>query len=220
MDPKVAQIAQRLSLLLSNRPAEAGIHAAASRAEPSVGSQLASLATAPSAGGGSRLVGEAHALKGLGSLREKRERQGADVEIRDGLRYTIVLAGMNFTNRVIHIADSLRGSGYRCTRMNTTEGKRGWERGYIGVNSNWSTSEGTIFELQFHTELSWHAKSASHGAYEVWREDSSNPIKRAANTSKFQECFNSGATSLGVEAWKLDGVGSDLDKWFASQGRP
>ena len=219
MDPSISLLAERLARLLDNRPAEAGIHAAASRASTGVRSDLAGL-TAPSATAGSaRLVGLDHELKGLGSLRDKLARPGATGEARDGLRYTLVLGGMNFASRVLAAADHLNGLGYSCTRLATTEGERGWERGYLGVNSNWLTPDGALFELQFHTELTWHAKSESHEAYETWREDPDDPVLREANTRRYQQCFRSGASALGVEAWKLDGVSAALDAWFARHGR-
>ena len=218
MDHKLAQVADKLQRLLDSRSAAAGAHAAASRAEPEVRAHIGGLASLPQLGQGMRLVGLDHELKSLGSINDKLARLSDDESLRDTLRYTLVLRGMNFANQVITAADYLRAAGYRCTRLATTAGQKGWDRGYIGVNSNWRTAEGTVFEIQFHTELTWYAKMASHEAYEAWRQDKNNTAKREANSRKFQECFRKGAAELGVEAWKLDGVQSALDRWFAQNG--
>ncbi len=214
MDPKIATVAGKLGRLLAKRSAAAGAYAGASRAEPGVNADIGQLNA-----GRVRLVGSEHEMKGLGSIKSKLQRLGGQGELRDTLRYTLVISGMDFTQQVIRAADYLKASGYRCTRMQTTEGKAGWERGYLGVNSNWKTYADAIFEVQFHTELTWHAKTESHGAYEAWRTDPDNTVKKAANTAKYQECFLKGGSKLGVATWKLDGVGVVLDRWFAQNGQ-
>lgn len=219
MTRRIADAAARLALLLNNRPAAAGAHAAASRAEPEVAARVGSLPALPGLARGARLVGLDHEMKGLGSIGEKLGRLGDDESLRDTLRYTLVLKGMNFANQVVTAADHLRDAGFACIRLEATEGQKGWARGYIGVNSNWRTGDGAVFEIQFHTELTWYAKTESHGAYEAWRTDKNNGAKREANTRKYRECFGNGAAALGVEAWKLDGVGQALGQWFARNGQ-
>ena len=217
MTKHITQMAETLGRLLNERTATGRVHAAASRAEPVVRAALAGLLLTLQ---GVRLVGLDHELKSLASIDEKFVRLGDDAHLRDTLRYTLVLGGMNFTSQVVAAADYLAKRGFRCARLQATEGEKGWARGYIGVNSNWMTHDGTVFEIQFHTELTWYAKTESHDAYEVWRKDMSNPAKREANTRRYQECFTAGAAKLGVEQWKLGGVRQTLDRWFAQYGSP
>ncbi len=215
MTDHIKRMADNLGRLLANRSTVARVHAAASRAEPEVRIAIASLLSVIQ---GARVVGLDHEMKSLGSIDEKLARIDSLSQLRDTLRYTLVLGGMNFANQVLAAADHLLKRGLRCTRLEATEGQKGWARGYMGVNSNWLTGDRTVFEIQFHTELTWYAKTESHGAYEVWRQDPSNIAKREANTQRYRECFQVGAGKLGVEQWKLDGTREVLNRWFAQNG--
>ena len=219
MPDNVTVMAERLARLLDERSATAAAYAAASRAEPGVRTQVEGLASAPGLAGTARLVGLQHEMKSLASIGEKLGRVGDPGALKDALRYTLVLGGMNFANQVLTAVGYLRDAGCRCTKLVTTEGDKGWRRGYLGVNSNWLSGDGSPFEIQFHTELTWYAKTESHDAYEAWRKDKDNAATRDANTSRYQQCFREGAAKLGVESWKLDGTGVVLDRWFARHGR-
>jgi RNA:NAD 2'-phosphotransferase (TPT1/KptA family) len=62
----------------------------------------------------------------------------------------------------------LQGHGYQLVVS-----RNSWESlDYKGINTRWRTTEGRVFEVQFHTPESFEAKQLTHGAYERLR----NPL--------------------------------------------
>ncbi len=49
---------------------------------------------------------------------------------------------------------------------------------YKGVNTRWLTSNGQVFEVQFHTADSFQAKQLTHGAYERLRTKAASSAER------------------------------------------
>jgi hypothetical protein len=113
-----------------------------------------------------------HALKEPDRFKEKLARlieryPGSDTRelassIPDGVRYTFILDFEHYTESVEIGQQRLEAAGY-----DRVETKPGWDGDeYKGVNSRWlDPSNGTRFEVQFHTQESWDAKQSTHEAY-------------------------------------------------------
>jgi len=87
--------------------------------------------------------------------------------LRDSVRYTIEVPPANYADGVARAVDDLRARGFENVTWKPT-----WNTpdSYKGVNSTWrDPATGRIFELQFHTPESFHAKMATHELYEAQR---------------------------------------------------
>ena len=127
---------------------------------------------------GARLAGLDYCLKGedrfkekiAGSLALKPERAvGKETDaIPDALRYTCQLSTENYVDGCRAAGRQLQGHGYQLVVS-----RNSWESlDYKGINTRWLTTEGRVFEVQFHTPESFEAKQLTHGAYERLR----NPL--------------------------------------------
>jgi hypothetical protein len=124
---------------------------------------------------GTRLVGLEHRLKGMErfkekvatELRAKPERSITEITGRmaDSLRYTYQCDENSYAGAYRNICTQLeaRGSELIVCRnyWNDTD--------YKGVNTRWLSTNGQIFEVQFHTADSFQAKQLTHSAYERLR---------------------------------------------------
>jgi len=91
--------------------------------------------------------------------------QAAD-EIGDLVRYTVRADASEYTSVVARTVADLKASGYTQLKF-----KVSWDDPvYRGINSNWVTPDGMVFEVQFHTPQSFMTKELNHHDYEVQRE--------------------------------------------------
>jgi hypothetical protein len=127
---------------------------------------------------GARLVGLEYCLKGedrfkekvAGSLALKPERAvGKEADaIPDALRYTCQFSTEIYVDGCRAAARQLQRHGYQLVLS-----RNSWESpDYKGINTRWRTTEGQVFEVQFHTPESFEAKQQTHAAYERLR----NPL--------------------------------------------
>jgi hypothetical protein len=122
------------------------------------------------------LVGFEYRLKGRDRIKEKVavaiEERGRDPEealatVKDPVRYTFLYPQDHYSSGVRADTDRLTASGFEMV-----EQKNSWANDeYKGINSRWrETGSGQLFEVQFHTRMSFEAKQATHGAYERIRD--------------------------------------------------
>ncbi|MFG1948229.1 hypothetical protein [Nonomuraea sp. NPDC048826] len=97
-------------------------------------------------------------------------------DIHDGIRYTFTFSEDRYAAGVARGREMLERQGYELLVQKSSWGDK--PGGYRGVNTRWRDPvSGEIFEVQFHTPASWHAKQVTHSAYEdlgerdITRED-------------------------------------------------
>ncbi len=103
--------------------------------------------------------------------------------IKDVLRYTIVFPEGEYAAGVRAAADALVTQGNKQVKF-----RNAWAEGsgYQGINANYKTPQGFIFEIQFHTSASLAAKEGdTHALYEQLRV-LSNPNSAEARRLKDQ----------------------------------
>jgi hypothetical protein len=122
------------------------------------------------------LVGLEFRLKGKDRLTEKVAKatdeqpdltyKDAFALVKDAIRYTFQYPDDKYAEGVRADCDRLKEAGFECLdRRNSWE-----EEQYKGINSRWRVPDnGQLFEVQFHTEASFHAKQETHPAYERLR---------------------------------------------------
>lgn len=130
---------------------------------------------------GARLVGLEYRLKGEERFKEKAAEQfAADLRespreaaesIPDALRYTYQFSRDDYVRGYGEIKDRLERSGFEMMHSRNFWG----DSEYKGINSRWRTSDGQLFEVQFHTPESFEAKQLTHGAYEGIRNPNTDP---------------------------------------------
>jgi hypothetical protein len=132
------------------------------------------------------LVGLEHRRKGQDRIMDKvaaaLEEQSdltpeeALVSVKDAIRYTLQYAEERYSGGVHADFDRLKGEGYELVDI-----RNSWaSEEYKGVNSRWRVPEnGQLFEVQFHTDISFEAKQLTHEAYER--------VRRASATSSEQD---------------------------------
>ena len=83
--------------------------------------------------------------------------------VKDAIRYTFQYSEQHYTEGVLADIDRLKADGFELFDLrNSWAGEE-----YKGVNSRWWIPEtGMLFEVQFHTEISFEAKQLTHQAYE------------------------------------------------------
>ena len=116
---------------------------------------------------------EKFALKSADRFKEKLAKLIADepgaepadlaASIPDAIRYTYLFTNDHYTEGVWQVHSSLEGQGFELeVRRNSWDNDE-----YKGINSRWrDPANGQLFEVQFHTSLSWEAKQRTHDAYE------------------------------------------------------
>jgi hypothetical protein len=85
-------------------------------------------------------------------------------EIPDAIRYTFCFEPGSYTEGYRSITERMQSNGYRMIYS-----KNHWRHDpeYKGTNTRWITPEGQLFEVQFHTPESYHAKQEiTHKSYE------------------------------------------------------
>ncbi|MEU5883204.1 hypothetical protein [Spirillospora sp. NPDC047279] len=138
--------------------------------EPAITSRMTNIADDV----GAQMVGLREALKTEVSLKRKIATKlkirtawtidDALASINDSVRYTMKLSDANYAGGVRQATHQLRAQGYELVPgswKNTWGGA-----GYQGINSTWRDPRtGQIFEVQFHTQQSFWAKTVTHGLY-------------------------------------------------------
>ena len=96
-------------------------------------------------------------------------------EISDAIRYTFCAEPERYTDTYWDIKERLETHGYE---MRYSENH--WpDTQYKGINTRWITPEGQRFEVQFHTQESFHAKqSVTHVSYERLRNTLTGDYER------------------------------------------
>ncbi len=178
------------------------LHKKAEQAEPAVTAILTSMESDKA-----HLEGLDYRLKTIESLSRKIISDSHDMEISleesasgiyDNLRYTMIIEDENYSETVKNLTDNLIASGYKIHKF-----KNYWidsSRSYQGINAIFTTPNGLVFELQFHTPDSYDTKeSKTHYLYEIIRNENSTPEEVAAATAKQDELFNQIPIPPGVE---------------------
>jgi hypothetical protein len=122
------------------------------------------------------LVGFDHRLKAPDRLKDKvahdiedkgRTTPEALASVKDIIRYTFVYREEGYTDGVQVDIARMESAGFKQVERRNT-----WtDNQYRGINSRWRTPDGgQIFEVQFHTTMSFEAKQLTHGAYERSRD--------------------------------------------------
>lgn len=126
-----------------------------------------------------QLTGLEHRCKGEDRIMEKvaaaLEEQpnltleGALSSVKDAIRYTFQYTEDHYTDGVQADVDRLKAAGFEPVEL-----KNSWsEEEYKGINSRWRVPEnGQLFEVQFHSRISFEAKQLTHPAYERLRNPS------------------------------------------------
>lgn len=106
--------------------------------------------------------------------------------VKDAIRYTFQYTEENYTAGVHADVDRLKAEGFELVDLrNSWAGEE-----YKGINSRWRIPEsGQLFEVQFHTRISFEAKQLTHAAYERLRSPSTSPSVQDALTD-FQRRVN------------------------------
>ncbi|MGM9877833.1 MAG: hypothetical protein ACI33S_04200 [Bacilli bacterium] len=129
---------------------------------------------------GSKLIGLEHSLKSIESLSRKilsvhlmslktanvKSLESIADEIADSIRYTLVCDESNYVEQVKYTIKNLIDKGYKLKVFRNT-----WHTNtYKGINTNFIAPDGTILEVQFHTDASYQVKGdLTHIYYEIIR---------------------------------------------------
>lgn len=109
--------------------------------------------------------------------------------IGDSIRYTLVLEDSNYVEGVKSSIEKLKDMGYEMVDF-----KNDWNRQrnvkYQGINAAFKNDEGIVFEIQFHTELSFITKETlTHEYYEIARNKDNIPESERILADKIQCLF-------------------------------
>lgn len=91
---------------------------------------------------------------------------------KDNVRYTVKLGeGVEEYHKTV---SALQKKGYKPVAVKNYWLSNGY---YKGINTNWESPEGTIFEIQFHSADNLRVKEELHLWYEKWRREKPNSDK-------------------------------------------
>jgi len=121
------------------------------------------------------LIGFDHRRKDRDRIKEKvcdtKEEAGATTEeaisiVPDAIRFTFQYREAHYTQGVWADVERLKGQGFELHKL-----KNAWSKEeYQGINSQWiEPDSGQLFEVQFHTRISYEAKQLTHDAYKLLR---------------------------------------------------
>lgn len=136
--------------------------------EPSVSALMKSLE-----GTDAQLAGFDYRFKTLEGIQDKIARnlqKGYSLsDVNDSLRYTLLVDESTYSDTVIKKLATLRQAGYDIKYLNNSWGSNGFPT-YQGLNVTLLSPEGTMIELQFHTQSSFDVKQTlNHDFYEISR---------------------------------------------------
>lgn len=90
--------------------------------------------------------------------------------VKDPIRYTFQYSEERYTEGVNADVERLKTAGFDLIELRNSWGSDT----YKGINSRWSVPENEqLFEVQFHTQISFEAKQLTHPAYERFRTSTS-----------------------------------------------
>ena len=106
--------------------------------------------------------------------------------VKDTIRYTFQYTEEHYTEGVLADVTRLKTAGFGLIELrNSWEGEEN-----KGINSRWEVSENAqLFEVQFHTQISFEAKQLTHPAYERIR-DPATPDAEVRELRGFQRRVN------------------------------
>ena len=95
--------------------------------------------------------------------------------VKDPIRYTFQYTEDHYTEGVYADVERLKVSGFELVEL-----RNSWEsEEYKGINSRWRVpGNEQLFEVQFHTEISFEAKQLTHPAYERLRNTSASEAEQ------------------------------------------
>lgn len=114
----------------------------------------------------------------------------AKSDLKDLVRYTITAPDGRIADVTKNTIASLETQGYQRVGVNNYFTSPG-TGGYKGVNTNFRTPSGQIFELQFHTPTTFDVKEGRGGAhriYEVLRSPDRHDRKKQQRTVRVLRC--------------------------------
>ncbi len=131
-----------------------------------------------------KLVGLEFRRKGQDRIMEKVARQmesqadlsadAALASVKDPIRYTFQYTEEHYTAGLNADVDRLKAAGFGLVELRNSWGREE----YKGINSRWRVPDGPLFEVQFHTEISFEAKQLTHPAYERLRIQTTSKAER------------------------------------------
>jgi len=138
------------------------------------------------------LAGFDNRLKGKDRLAEKvhaamteknRAPDEAFATVKDAIRYTFQYTEEKYTAGVYADCARLEAAGFKpYDRVSSWENAQ-----YKGINSRWrDPNSGFLFEVQFHTQVSFETKELTHSAYEKLRSTPALPKHEQARLAEFQ----------------------------------
>lgn len=182
------------------------MHALAKRAmegEPTITTRIQAVADRQSIA----LVGLGQRIKQFDSLAQKMvtlRAEGSTVpealdKINDIVRYRLVIPDHRYSAAVETVANRLQGQGqYLYSDWNA------WASGrYKGINLTWQTEDRVKFEIQFHTERSYYACTATHDAYKQMKSPTRGQIDRRSDQAEIARAFSRVPDPDGVEGIHL-----------------
>ena len=187
--------------------AEANIYAqqlynAAAVEEPFVTAQLKALESDKV-----HLEGLEFRLKTVESLSRKIVSDAHDMEIsfseaanniHDGLRYTFTIDEQEYVAKTRLIMDTLIANGNSVYKFKNYWAKKDVD--YQGINVMLRSKDGFIYELQFHTPVSYNVKGEkTHKYYEIIRSETSTAEEKAEASKKQAEEYKQIPIPKGVE---------------------
>lgn len=156
--------------------------------EPKVTPKLVSIA----ATNGGYMMGLEYKLKTRDSLTRKLFTKAKDkgltpeqygAKLGDALRFTMIAPPEGLTGGTQSVLDSFRKQGYT-VEVENTWGVPGAT--YRGINTNIIAPDGRIFEVQFHTEQSYAAKTEQHPLFAIARSNTATPEAKAAANAQMK----------------------------------
>ena len=131
------------------------------------------------------LIGLEFRCKGQDRITEKVARQmqsqpeltpeEALASVKDTIRYTFQYTEGRYTDGVYADISRLKAAGFELAELRNSWGSEE----YKGINSRWRVPEnGQLFEVQFHTQISFEAKQLTHPAYERLRNPTTSKAER------------------------------------------
>ena len=139
-----------------------------------------------------------HCVKGLDGIKRKIAQKGkfkykgdfvkAARDLRDGVRYTIIVEDEIYLDKVDEYLHSIENSGFRVVSFKNQWGERGCQ----GINTKIMCPNNTdVFEIQFHTPQGHDIKETStRDLYQILR-DSEAPIELRREVNRLRRFFQS-----------------------------
>jgi len=95
--------------------------------------------------------------------------------VKDTIRYTFQYTEEHYTEGVVADVTRLKTAGFEQVDL-----RNSWaSEEYKGINSRWRVpGNGHLFEVQFHTQISFEAKQLTHPAYERVRDPSTSKAEQ------------------------------------------